>query len=93
MSNQLEFEIRKGGSSQCTRILAELRRRAFETVPMPELARIGSGSPEGFCMVHSRIADLRKKGHVIQQSQEWIDGNCHSFYCWKGYATEEAVPK
>lgn len=84
---QLDFEARSAAptsrkGSQCDRILELLKDRAGKPVPMPELSRVGSGKVGGFCMVHSRVADLRKRGHVIEQSQEWVNGSCHSFYTW-----------
>jgi hypothetical protein len=47
---------------------------------MPTLARVGAGSPDGFCIVHSRISDLREKGHRIEHRGEWHHGRCLSFY-------------
>lgn len=73
MTEQLElteqrlFTARGGGGSQADRILARLQTAAGAWVPMPELAAVGSGSPHGFCMVHSRVADLRKRGLTIEQ--------------------------
>ena len=48
-------------SSQADKILAELQRRPGVNVPMPDLARVS-----GAYAVHSRIAELRKRGHVIK---------------------------
>ena len=48
------------GLSQCDLILAELQVSRGHWVPMPRLV-VCSGSYN----VHSRIADLRKRGHVI----------------------------
>jgi hypothetical protein len=47
--------------SQASLILAELQRRQGCNVPMPDLARVS-----GSWNVHSRIAELRKRGHVIK---------------------------
>jgi hypothetical protein len=52
--------------SQSDRILARLQATPNQFVAMPELARIGSDKPTGFCMVHSRIADLRRAGHDVE---------------------------
>lgn len=52
----------KTGTSQCERILEILSTIPGEWVAMPILA-LKSGSYN----VHSRISDLRKKGHVIEQ--------------------------
>ena len=66
--------------TQNERILERLKTTPNKWIPMPELAEIGSGKRFGFCMVHSRISELREKGHVIEHSQERIDGQTHSFY-------------
>lgn len=79
-ARQLEFQQGPRKQSQCDRILEHLQARAGQPVPMPELARVGTGKPHGFCMVHSRIADLRARGHVIDQTQERVGGQYHSFY-------------
>lgn len=34
----------------------------------------------GSLAVHSRISDLRKRGHAIAHFNEWRDGQCRSFY-------------
>lgn len=47
--------------SQCDRILEELVQHHGEWVPMPRLSEISSS-----LNVHSRIADLRKRGHIIE---------------------------
>jgi hypothetical protein len=81
MNEQLELTDQQlhrasgGGDTQADRILARLRETPGEWVPMPELARIGSGKLHGYCMVHSRVADLRKRGHDIEQR-----GGCESEY-------------
>lgn len=79
---QAEFTSVRGGHSQADRILARLRDARGAEVPMPELALIGSGHPNGFCMVHSRIADLRKRGHNIPPAtvKRSFDGQMLSFY-------------
>lgn len=81
MTTQSKFKSKHGGESQCARIAAYLEKRRGQWIPMPELAVEGGGrSPNGFCMVHSRVADLRKRGLKIEQSNTWQDGQCHSFY-------------
>jgi hypothetical protein len=63
--NQLEFKTAETKvSSQCDSILARLHWRA-DWVPMPELVEC-SGSYN----VHSRIAELRKRGYQIEQRSE-----------------------
>jgi hypothetical protein len=68
------------GLSQCDLILAAFQAAPERWIPMPELARVGAGSEFGFCMVHSRVADLRKRGHSIDQRSERLEGKTHSFY-------------
>jgi len=46
--------------TQCSVILARLKRARGRWVPMPELARVS-----GAYAVHSRISDLRERGHAI----------------------------
>ena len=76
---QTEFQLTGVGDSQCARILAGLRAAAGSWVAMPELS--SAGNPGGFCMVHSRIADLRHDGHNIPPARtEKVDGQIHSFY-------------
>ena len=48
------------GATQCEAILARLIEARGEWVPMPELCRVS-----GAYAVHSRIADLRARGHSI----------------------------
>lgn len=74
--NQLEFKVSGGGGSQAERILSYLQMKLGAWVGMPDLA-MGSGSWN----VHSRISDLRKRGHSIEQKTErQPDGTNHSFY-------------
>lgn len=72
---QLEFKASGTGTSQCDKILAELERRAGAWVPMTTLWKAS-----GAFAVHSRICDLRKRGHVIKHRNEHKDGVVHSFY-------------
>ena len=52
-------------NKQSKRILAALQS-ATEPIAMPELSRIGSGKPDGWCASFTRrISDLRKLGHTI----------------------------
>lgn len=78
--NQQQFQRIKAGKSQNERVLLCLQEHANQWVAMPILARIGSGKPTGFCMVHSRVADLRKRGHVIQHSDKREGHQIHSAY-------------
>lgn len=64
------------GQSQCDLILACLLARAGEWVPMLHLHNV-SGSMN----IHSRIADLRKRGHhILQQNTRQPNGATHSSY-------------
>ena len=65
----------EAGCSQCDRILSLLEEADGEWVAMPFLA-LKSGSFN----IHSRIADLRKRGHVIEQKSERTEGSTKSFY-------------
>ncbi len=67
-------------TTQTDRIETALRERANQWVPMPLLARIGADSPDGFCMVHSRVSDLRKHGLHITQKNDRVQGRIHSNY-------------
>jgi len=76
---QGEFRIRNGGRSQCECILAVLQRAIGQLdgwVAMPRLAR-----ESGAYAVHSRISELRKRGHRIEQrSTRLTDGTIASEY-------------
>jgi hypothetical protein len=74
-ANQLEFQSRTGGGTQCDNILAALQSRRGQWVPMTDLWRAS-----GAFAVHSRIADLRKRGHAIEHRNEHHEGVVHSFY-------------
>lgn len=67
-------------STQNDKVLQALASRVGQWVPMPTLAAAMGGYA-----VHSRIADLRKRGHAIAQKTERVlqsDGTrkAHSFY-------------
>lgn len=82
MSTQKEFNRRGGrrGWTQCERIRRRLVAAHGAWVPMPVLARVGAGNPQGFCIVHSRVANLRERGLQVEQRSEWHNGQCLSFY-------------
>lgn len=82
MPTQREFTRRKGRRTwtQTNRIYRRLTNARGAWVPMFILARVGAGDPQGFCIVHSRIADLRRKGLVIEQQSKWEGGRCKSSY-------------
>ena len=63
------------GQSQCDRILAALQQHPGEWIGMPTLCHL-SGSYN----VHSRIAELRARGHTIEHKNERRDGLLLSFY-------------
>lgn len=70
----------RAGRSQCDRILARLQEQRGFYVPMPELALAASKTGVGMA-VHSRIADLRRRGYQIEQ-RGWHgkDGMYESYY-------------
>lgn len=72
---QTEHAAAGAGQSQCDRILAELKSKQGHWVAMPNLARIA----EGYA-VHSRIAELRKRGHRIESMQDRRGRKVWSFY-------------
>jgi hypothetical protein len=63
------------GVSQCEAILRVLTDRAGQWVPMPLLA-----SRSGGYAVHSRIADLRRRGHRVDHRNLRIGRRIHSEY-------------
>ena len=67
---QPEHAATGAGLSKCDAILATLTRWEGQWVSMPDLARIAGGYA-----VHSRIADLRKRGHRIDWKQERKPGS------------------
>lgn len=73
--NQNEFRKTHHAQSQNEKVLRYLR--PGELVPMDELARVMGGFA-----VHSRIADLRKRGHVIKNYLQFdkVHRKTHSFY-------------
>lgn len=72
---QPEHAATGAGLSQCDRILAELESKRGDWVPMPNLAHIA-----GCFAVHSRIADLRKRGHRIESMQDRHGRKVCSYY-------------
>ncbi len=77
---QTEFKRRGGGMSQCEAILLRLSEARggnfYGWVPMPTLCEVS-----GAYAVHSRISDLRKRGHKIEQrSTRLADGTVASEY-------------
>jgi hypothetical protein len=61
-------DLSHAGLREVEKILARLQESPGEWVAMPELYRVS-----GAFAVHSRISDLRKRGHVIEQWNEWED--------------------
>lgn len=70
---QREHTTIGAGATQCERILDMLQRGQW--VPMPALADASGGYA-----VHSRIAELRARGHVITQRSERSGRKILSFY-------------
>ena len=74
--SQAEFTLEAKPLSQCDCILRELENWRGQWVPMPRLYEVS-----GAFAVHSRIADLRKRGHNIEQrSTRLADGTVSSWY-------------
>lgn len=74
--NQTQHAATGRGTSQCEKIAAMLIAKNNEWVPMPDLWKAS-----GAFAVHSRIADLRKRGMSIAHRNERAqDGSIHSFY-------------
>lgn len=66
---------KKTGASQCDKILAALQSQSGRWVSMPLLSRLSDS-----LNVHSRISDLRKKGHQIEQATEITTAGKRSYY-------------
>lgn len=63
------------GTSQCELIMDVLVVEKGKWVGMPTLAHFS-----GAYAVHSRVAELRKRGHVIEQRSERDGRKVRSFY-------------
>lgn len=63
------------GSSQCACILAELQANPGAWVSLVRLHAVS-----GSMAVHSRINDLRQRGHRIEQRNERVKRMVHSSY-------------
>jgi hypothetical protein len=63
------------GLSQCDLILARLQQTPGEWVPMPALVKISRGYA-----CHSRIADLRRRGCIIDHRNLRFGKKIHSQY-------------
>lgn len=72
---QQEFTLAGAGIAQSNLILQHLVRNYDEWVPMTDLVRIS-----GAYAVHSRIAELRKRGHSIDNRVERSIKPYHSWY-------------
>lgn len=79
--NQTTYERSGAGVSQADRIFDALLRASTECavadgwVTLPQLVAISGGYA-----VHSRVADLRKRGYDIEQTSVRRAGKVHSFY-------------
>lgn len=73
--NQEAYQASEAGTSQADRILEALRLAAGGWVQMPGLVRAS-----GAYAVHSRIADLRKRGLRIEQESVNRGRQVYSFY-------------
>lgn len=72
---QTEFALQTGPQSQATAILGVLVEHRGSWVSMPLLARLS-----GSLNVHSRVADLRKRGEQIEHRNERDGRTVRSFY-------------
>ena len=72
--NQTEFQNTLP-PTQTNRCLQRLQKTPGDWVSLPDLYQ-ASGS----WAIHSRISDLRKRGHVIEQHSQVVDGQVHSSY-------------
>lgn len=72
---QREHAASGAGTSQCGAIIAVLEAAEGAWVPMPGLAQAS-----GAYAVHSRVAELRSWGHVIEQMSERDWRMVRSFY-------------
>lgn len=84
--NQTTYEQLGIRLSQCDRVIMALSDAASDRmdpgwVSLPDLVQACGGYA-----VHSRVADLRKRGHDIEQMSVRRDGKVHSFYRLKGTA-------
>lgn len=73
--NQREFTSQGGGLSQADKVLQCLANFRTTWVPM-----VGLASYSGAYAVHSRVSDLRKRGHKIEHKNERHGKQIHSFY-------------
>lgn len=91
-SDQKQFENSNAGASQCDAILGLLQERA-DWVPVYELHQVSNS-----LAVHSRISELRERGHVIENRRQrivlgtrWVNA---SEYKWISFdpVSEPTVP-
>lgn len=72
---QREHAASGAGTSQCAAILAYLNAAGGAWVAMPVLAKVS-----GAYAVHSRVAELRSRGHAIEQRSKRDGRKVRSFY-------------
>jgi phage terminase small subunit len=75
MTTQLQFELDKPAEAQTDKVLEYLTRFRNMWVHMPELAKYCGGYA-----VHSRVADLRKRGYIIDNMVDRSKKPYNSFY-------------
>ena len=79
--NQQLYQATGSGLSQSDRIFDALLRASTDLavsdgwVTLPQLVAVSGGYA-----VHSRVADLRKRGYDIEQTSVRRAGKVHSFY-------------
>lgn len=75
LMNQSTYTAQDCGKSQNQLVLEMLVLAGGEWVSLPDLMR-HSGSAN----VHSRVADLRKRGHDVQWKRTQVGRRIHSWY-------------
>ena len=62
-------------NTQHTRILALLRSRPGQWIPLPEILGLG------IAQYNARIKELREEGYEIKNKTDWVAGVRHSWFC------------
>jgi hypothetical protein len=75
LMNQSTYTAQESGKSQNQLVLEMLVIAGGEWVSLPDLMR-HSGSAN----IHSRVADLRKRGHNVQWKRTQVGRRIHSWY-------------
>ena len=73
--NETSLEAPPAPPSQEDKILAYLKQYENEWVSMPTLVAASNSY-----VIATRVSGLRKKGYVIEQRNEYVGKDCHSWY-------------